>query len=70
MVVAKPTDLRLDETYMKTSVILAILRGKTTVQGASLLTDLPTVQLRKTTNGVPYPCIYCLNNASNTMLHL
>ena len=33
MVVAKPTDLRLDETYMKTSVILAILRGKTTVQG-------------------------------------
>ena len=50
MVVAKPTDLRLDETYMKTSVILAILRGKTTVQSASLLTDLPTVQLRKKAN--------------------
>ena len=50
MVVAKPTDLRLDETYMKTSVILAILRGKTTVQGASLLTDPPTVQLTKKAN--------------------
>merc|ERR1719447_2424893 len=38
MVVAKPTDLRLDETYMKTSVILAILRDVGAVIVISVLT--------------------------------
>merc|ERR1719474_182142 len=38
VVVAKPTDLRLDETYMKTSVILAILRDVGAIIVISVLT--------------------------------
>jgi len=38
MVVAKPTDLRLDETYMTTSVILAILRDVGAIIVISVLT--------------------------------
>ena len=52
MVVAKPTDLRLDETYMKTSVILAILRGKTTVQGCFPFNRPPHFSVEKKSKSV------------------